>query len=356
MPLIALPPPPAPPTAVQALRLVPPSSVPAFEDDLDQPGAIEAARRTAAWWRAQAPEASIEAAGRRFTPEKLAASLDRWAELLASVRSPAALRERALSEFEVVQSVDPSQGRVSAYFDPELPVTRERQADGVPILSRPPELVDGKPYFSRAEIDAGALDGRGLELFWTRHPADLAILQTEGSGWGRLPDGSRVRLAYNGANGLPFKGIVTSLIERGLLPAGTPPEEALRWLKSRPPEEEKRLVQADARYCFFRIADGTGGPWGTGGIELVPGRSIAVDPDAVPIGLPALLLSRRAVADDSGRLLGERDFSRLVFSHDTGSAIRGATRVDLFLGSGPKAEAEAHHQWAFGRLYLLLPR
>src|SRR5581483_7591517 len=213
-----------------------------------------------------------------------------------------------------------------------------------PIYARPPDLVDvdprvlpagchgcralsgrieGKrlvPYLSRAEIDAGALAGKGLELAYTDDLVSLFTLHIQGSGLIRLPDGSLRGVRFAGTNGRPFRGIARALVA---LPA---------W-------QQLQILAIDERSTFFRIADG--GPVGSLGVELTAGRSIATDPRWVPLGTV-------------GYLVTPTD-RRFVVSQDTGAAIVGP-HGDLFLGSGRQAELLAGRTRERGTLYLIVPR
>lgn len=360
--------------AIRRLDPSSPADLPLPADDLDLASAALAARRTQAYWEAR-PGRTVAVGSRRYTAARLAESFSAFAALLGRVADPAALKQAIISRFDVFRAVTDSgdhKGTITAYFDADIPVSPVGEAGNIPVLSRPSDLVridsslgipfdygrsDGRggfvPYDSRREIFGGSLNGRGLELYRTRHATDLLILQTEGSGWAVFPDGRRKRLAFDGANGHVFKSVGRALMDCGLIPRSTPSMEILAYLKSQTPEREAELVGINPRYVFFKEA-GPGGPWGASGVELVGGRSIAVDPGRVPLGLGGLLVSKKPVADEQGRIIRFEDFTRFIFTHDTGSAIRGPTRVDLFWGGGPKAEAEAHNMMFPGKLYFLV--
>lgn len=365
--------PPVPPFSIE--ELAPRPGLPDFTDDLPPAGATEAARRTSNHWRGRPASETVRVGGQRTTAGRLAASLGELASMLDRGLPPADLRREIESRFAVLQAVTGSgsdHGIVTGYYDPEIPAEVSPAADHLPLHARPADLERGAPragfdygrrlpdgrlveHFSRAEITGGALTGRGLERFWVRHAYDLYNLQVQGSGWARLPNGSLRRLAFDGANGHPFRSVGQALLDCGILPPGTEDETIRRYLRSRPPSQEARLVNLNPRTVFFKPAAG-GGPWGALGAQLTPGRSIAVDAAQVPLGFAALLVSRKPVADEQGSHQGFQDFARLVFTHDTGAAIRGPARVDLFWGSGTRAEAEARRMKFPGRLYLLVPK
>lgn len=229
-------------------------------------------------------------------------------------------------------------------FDPEL--------DGRRIIGR----LDGRrlvPYPDRAEIDRGALDGRALELLWVDDPVALFFLHIQGSGRVRLRDGSMVRVGYAGQNGHAYRAIGRDLIERGEL---APEEVSLftirEWLRAHP-EEASRIMARNRSYVFFRELDEvapTDGPTGSMGVSLEPGRSLAVDRRFIALGVPLWLST--TVPDPQGPV----PFRHLMVAQDTGGAIRGPLRGDIFFGSGPQAEYRAGNMKSAGRLWLLLPR
>lgn len=334
---------------IQELR---PAAWPDLADDLQGARAAQAAQATAAYWEGQAPDKTVKVGSRTVKAEALSSSYARLSELLKQNLEPAALRavlERRFELFEAVTASGGREGTITAYYDPELPVSDKPLPEHVPVHALP-AITD----HTRAEISAGALDGKNLELFWTRHAADLNVAQTQGSAWGVLPGGEKVRLSYAGNNGRAFRSVGQALIDCGLIAPGTPPLEILRTIKSQPFDRERSWVDVNPRYIFFK-KQAAGGPWGALGVALLPGRSIAVDPAHVPLGLAGFLVSRKPVADGGGNV-SFAPLSRFIFTHDVGSAIRGPVRVDLFWGTGKTAAVEAHHMKQPGRLYVLLPR
>ncbi|RMF79896.1 MAG: transglycosylase, partial [Nitrospirae bacterium] len=271
-------------------------------------------------------------------------------------------------------------GRVvfTAYYEPEVAGSLTPSPDyPVPLYRPPPDLITADlgafreelrgrrlagrlagrrlvPYYDRAAIEAGALAGRGLELCWLRDPVDAFFLQIEGSGRLRLPDGTTRHLNYAAANGRPYRSIGKILIEAGELEAETISMQGVkRWLRDHP-ERAQALLAQNPSYVFFELSDA--GPFGSCGVALTPGRSIATDPALFPKGGLCFLTTVQPALDPAGRVTGWRPLARFALSQDTGGAIRGPGRVDLFWGAGPRAAAAAgrlHHE---GRLYWLLLR
>jgi len=268
------------------------------------------------------------------------------------------------------------QGLFTGYF--EVTLHGSRQRDGrykVPLYLRPPELVtvdlglfrpqfkgqrlagkvvDGalKPYASRAEIEQGALKGRGLELLWVDDPIDAFFLQIQGSGQVQLDDGSSMRVGYAAQNGHPYVAIGRELIERGALSKETVSMQGIRaWLAAHP-DEAAKLMDSNPSYVFFRNL-GADGPKGAEGVVLSPGRSLAVDRKYIPLGLPIWLDATRPAARADAPDVALR---RLLLAQDTGGAIRGPVRGDVFWGQGDDAAAIAGRMKHPGRYWLLLPK
>ncbi len=261
------------------------------------------------------------------------------------------------------------QGLFTGYFEPELHGAREPGGPyTVPLLKRPPDLVtadlglfrpawrgeriagrvvDGRlrPYDSRAAIEHGALNRLHLAIFWVDSAVDAFFLGVQGSGRVRLPDGTLVQLGYDGQNGQAYVAIGRLLVERGVLAKDDVSLATIRaWILAHPAQGQA-LMDENPSYVFFRELKGAG-PIGAEGVVLTAGRSLAVDPVFLPLGIPLWL----DVAQDGQTL------QRLVVAQDTGGAIRGPVRGDLFWGFGPAAEAGAGRMRAEGAYYMLLPR
>jgi membrane-bound lytic murein transglycosylase A len=241
-----------------------------------------------------------------------------------------------------------SQGLFTGYYEPELVASRQRQGPfQIPIYRRPSDLVPGRPYLSRAQIDDGALAGKGLELLWLKSPEDLYVLQTQGSGRVDLTDGTIERLAYDANNGLPPVNIEQILFNSGAIPPARFSQlTVLAWMQTHPAEAEA-LRRRNPEYVFFREYNGDG-PIGAQGAVLTPGRSLAVDRRFVPLGAPLWL-----AAKDKYR---PRALNRLVVAQDIGDGVEGPVRGDFFWGTGADAFRRGSDFYAIGRYYLLLPK
>ncbi len=273
-----------------------------------------------------------------------------------------------------------AEGFFTGYFEPEL--RGATQAGGryaVPLYGRPHDLVtvdlglfrpdlagdrlagrvaDGalEPYATRAEIDGGALAAQGLELVWVDDPLDAFFLHIQGSGRIAFEDGTTRRLAYAATNGHNYVAIGRRLVDLGALSREDVSMQTIRdWLAANP-ERASEVMQENASYVFFRwLEDGQGadGPVGTQGVPLTAGRSLAVDRRFVPMTAPIWLAG---TAPDRDPAKEDRPLRRLMVAQDTGGAIRGPVRGDVFWGTGVEAGAVAGRMKHAGRYWLLLPR
>jgi membrane-bound lytic murein transglycosylase A len=267
------------------------------------------------------------------------------------------------------------EGTLTGYFEPELRgSTRRSTRFATPLHARPPELVeadlgthipdlrgrriagvvrDGRlqPFHDRAAIAAGALAGRSLELVWVNDPADAFFLQIQGSGRVALEGGGTLRLGYGGWNGHPYVAVGRFLVEQGILPREAVSMQAIRaWMAEAGPADAAALMARNPSYIFFRRLDlpPEAGPIGTQGAPLTPMRSIAVDRTQLPLGLPVWVAGRDPLA--------EAPLRRLTVAQDTGGAIRGPARADLFTGWGAEAADRAGRMRDPAALFLLVPR
>jgi len=209
------------------------------------------------------------------------------------------------------------------------------------------------PYFSREEIDtAGALAGKGYELAWVADPVALFFLQIQGSGRIRLVNGDSFRVGYAASNGRPYRSIGGVLIERGVIPPDEMSMQAIRRYLLDHPEETVEVLNTNPSYVFFRKLDE--GPLGSLSVPVTPGRSIATDPTLFPRGALAFIECQKPIFAKDGVITGWQPLARYVLNQDTGGAIRGPARVDLFWGSGPLNQIAAGHLRHEGALFFLI--
>ena len=262
---------------------------------------------------------------------------------------------------------------VTGYFEPEIRASlTEAPGYQTPIYKLPPDLVrawpvgtppeqqSGKPplgrydasgafvpYYTRAEIEDGALAGKGLEIAWAADPAEFFFLQVQGSGLLRLPDGSLMRIGYAGQNGAGYVAIGAVMRQQGLLGSGPgqyPPsmQGILAYIREHPAEGDA-LMRQNPSWIFFRVLT-SDGPLGAMNVPVRGRASVAADPSYTPLGAPVWLDVDRPEADG------------LWVAQDTGGAIKGANRFDTFWGNGAEARSIAGGMSAHGTALLLLPK
>ena len=223
-----------------------------------------------------------------------------------------------------------------------------KSAEGLTHLRRRP---DGgtQPYFTREDIERGALAGLGLEFVWLDDPVEAFMLHVQGSGAIRLPDGRIYRVTYDGKNGHPYTSVGRVMIDRGLADRDSLTLQTMTaWLKANP-DAARSLLWHNKSFVFFRPLEGSA-PVGVLGSPLAEGRSLAVDTAFHALGTP-IFVSAPAMTHV------KRDgFHRLMIAHDVGSAIKGPERGDVYFGTGRDALALAGVTKHASNFFVLLPR
>ena len=250
----------------------------------------------------------------------------------------------------------------TGYYEPEIEGSRTPLPGYVPIYRAPPDLVrctqptgqTGRGridpatgvctlYYTRAEIEDGALAGKGLELAWAKDPVDLFFLEIQGSGRIRFPDGTEMRVGYAGQNGRDYVAIGRLLRDRGILPPGGANMDAIKaWIRANP-DQGRELMRENLSYIIFKELSGPG-PLGALNVAVSPRATVAADPNYVPLGAPVFLKMDRHEVDG------------LWVAQDTGGAIKGPNRFDTFWGAGPEAVAIAGGMSASGEALILVPK
>lgn len=309
----------------------------------------------------------------------LVSALERLRARLTDGMSSLDVSKAVLEDFELLESAGGEDGTVlfTGYYEPVLEGSLTRTDEyRVPVLSAPDDLIEvplepfaerfaservfgrleGKrlvPYWNRAEIRGGKLSPRKLELAWVKDPVSLFFMEVQGSGTLRLSDGGERRVGYAASNGRPYRSIGALLIQEGVIPREQMSMQALRaWLAANPTERD-RVLDYNESYVFFRFLPGAA--VGSLGREVTPGRSIATDARLFPKGGLAFIHTDHPVKMADGSVQW-RPLSRFVFNQDTGGAIKGAGRVDVFWGRGPEAELAAGMMKQKGRLLFLVPK
>ncbi len=251
--------------------------------------------------------------------------------------------------FTPVRVTDGREALFTGYYEPMLRASRTREGPyQYPIYAKPSDLRKG-PYFTRAQIAAGALEGRGLELFWADDPVETFFLEIQGSGRLILPDGSLARVGFAGKNNRSYKAIGRVLVDRGDMVLEDVSAQSLKDFLRADLQRAFALMNENPSFVFFTERpelDAETGPVGAMGLPVTSGLSVAVDPSIHPLGTP-VWVEAHGIDGYEGRLM---------VAQDVGGAIKGAQRADLFVGSGPEAGSLASGLRTTGRLITLLPR
>ena len=263
--------------------------------------------------------------------------------------------DRDLAMRQILESqfiaLDPGAGTsalVTGYYEPELDGSRKKDAaHPYPLYRLPPNPTQ----FDRAEIDGGALKGKKLELLWVSDRVEAFFLQVQGSGRVRLQTGEVVRVGFAGTNERQYVSIGKAMVDTGIMTKEEASLQSIRAYLNAHPDEIDSWLHKNPRYVFFKeqkAASDQDGPVGALHVPLTPGRSVAVDPTFVPLGLPVWL--------DTTRPGTNAPLRRLVVAQDKGSAIKGPGRIDLFWGAGEEAEAMAGPMKQPGTYWVIVPR
>ncbi|HEY4126175.1 MAG TPA: murein transglycosylase A [Rhizomicrobium sp.] len=300
-----------------------------------------------------------------------------WVEACNGLSAAAGARaffEKNFTPFAIAHSGN-HDGLFTGYYEPELRASRTKHdAYQTPVYGLPPDLVSidlgqfrsefkheqiaGRieghklvPYAARADIDAHGLPNAPV-LFYADDPIDVFFLQIQGSGRVAFDDGTRARVAYAGKNGRVYTAIGRTLISRGALTKESVSMPAIRaWLKANP-KDARAVMQKNESYTFFALSpagDASLGARGTEGVSLTAGASLAVDNRIHPFGAPLFLVTTVPGKPSA------KPFRKLLIAQDTGGAIRGAVRGDVYWGAGGDAEFLAGAMKSQGQLYVLLP-
>ena len=346
------------------------AALPSFVDDGDRPSLAAALSESLRYFERLPPDRPLAFGTTTRTAGEMRTALGAFQAFLATDPTPAALAAELDRRFEVLRAQAPEGVLFTGYYLPSLPASWKRTAQfRVPVLGRPLDLVTAAladfgspcacreqlvgrvvqgalvPYFSRAEIETGAVPGAPV-LAWVDDPVGLFFLQIQGSGVLTFPDGGRRTIGFAGSNGRPYASIGKALIDRGELTLERASMAGIRdWIAAHP-DQEAALLHTNPRYVFFRQLDGP--PVGSLGVAVTAGRTIATDPTVFPPG--ALALVQVPPFGPS------RGVSRLVLNQDAGAAIRGPGRVDVYFGAGIDAATTAGQLRSPGELWFLAPR
>lgn len=352
----------------------------AIADDLDPESLRAAIRQSLVYLQKLPPDRVVGEQPRVMTAAEVTDSLLALEKLLGQWRCMECLAREIDSRFDLLpSSADPQLSEVlfTGYYQPILegsllPTEKFRY----PIYGKPADLImaekvtllpkmivektfgraEGEqfiPYYSRREIDEiGSLRGRGLEIAWLEDPIDVFFLHIQGSGLIRLPDGKQLSVGYAGQNGRAYRSIGRLLIDRGKVGREEMSMRRLRRYLRENPEELNEILSYNESYIFFRVLEN--GPLGSLEVPVTAGRSLATDARLFPKGALTLIQTEIPVIDGAGRLTGWRPITRFVLNQDTGGAIRGPQRADLYFGTGDEAAGLAGYMNRPGKIFFLV--
>jgi membrane-bound lytic murein transglycosylase A len=348
---------------------VQPSAAPSWSDDGERQALDEAIGQSIRYYGQLPAQTEFLYGGERYSPDEMIRSLELFRALPAD---PALRRERLMRDFLIFESVAPGgKNLFTGYYEPEIEGSQTPVSGlDAPLLVRPDDLIDvqlerfGKdlphrritgrelrPYYDRTEIqDRQVLDGQARVIAYVNE-IDLFFLQIQGSGVIRYLDGTTVQVGYDGTNGHPYRSIGAELIRRNALTREQVTLQSIRdWIRDHP-DEARALLYTNPSYIFFREA--AEGPLGNIQVRLTPGRSLATDDTILPKGSLAYVEMELPGLTESAPTAAMR---RFFLIQDTGGAIRGHGRADIFWGRGDQAEWNAGHLKHPGRLFLLVAR
>ncbi len=238
-----------------------------------------------------------------------------------------------------------SRGLFTGYYEANLNGSKiKTDKYKYPIYNRPKEL-NGDPYFTRQEIASGALKGRDLEILYVDDPVELFFLHVQGSGRVKLPSGAVLRISYAGKNNQPFIPVSTYLLDNNFLSKSEISAQNIKkWLRENPVTAQEAM-NSNPSYIFFKVSQEQS-IVGAQGVPLIKEKSLAIDNEILPYGLPLWVETS----------VNGNDFNSLMVTQDTGSAIKGTVRGDIFFGYGEEAELKASSMSNYGKYFALIPR
>lgn len=353
---------------------------PDFEDDMQYDGLEDCIRQSLSYLQRVPPDKVFSFEDDRYNTEHMIRSLETFLAFIQTRPSKNSLNRYIRENYRVYRSVGSGPDRdvlFTGYYEPFLKA--QRQPDNrfsVPILGRPDDLVTidlaafspkyggekltGRlvdrmviPYYERKDIEGeGDLGGKAPILAWLEDPVDLFFLQIQGSGRIYLEDGEALNVHYDSTNGRPYRSIGRLLIEEGKIPLSEMSMQRIRTYLATHPEQAREILNFNPSYVFFKLEEE--GPLGFLNVKLTPGRSIAIDYRLFPLPALSFIETAKPILDGNGEIIRWENFCRFFVSQDTGGAIRGPGRADIFWGNGPYAEVAAGHMRQRGHLYFMI--
>lgn len=329
---------------------------PDFRDDLPRDSLMSALEQSRAYLDKLPDNRVVGTRPRKINAAEMKSTLQRFVETMDLWGQREKFAEAIRARFELLSpATDPEKKEllVTGYYLPLVDASlTESAAYRYPVYRKPDGVMAS---FSRREIDIlKRLKGKGYEIAWVKDPIDVFFIHVQGSALLRLEDGRIVQLNYAANNGRPYTSVGKILIDEKKIAPDEMSAARLRRYLAEHPAGRDALLARNERYVFFRFIEG--GPLGSLEAQLTPGRSVAADPDYFPRGAPLFLESRLPVVDGKGGLTGWRPFSRFVVAQDSGAAIRGPGRLDLYFGAGDEAGHGAGFMKSGGSVQILLEK
>lgn len=355
---------------------------PTFHDDMDTESLVLAIKRNTEYLNRLDPDKLFYYGSHKFTCRQIRESQEAFLKIITENPDPDQLNKKIRKNFLIYRAAGRAGNKktlFTGYFEPIY--SGSLVIDDTfkyPLYRKPDDLVKidlslfsskfkGQkitarieekrvlPYYSRHHIEVkNTLKGRNLEIAWLKDPLDVAFLHIQGSGKLRLPDGKTISVGYRASNGRPYRSIGRYILDKGFLTKEQMSMQGIRRYLSEHPDVIEEVLEYNQSYVFFRILEN--GPVGSLNVPVTPGRSLALDSRLFPRGALAFISCRKPDVNSQGEITGWHKFSRFVLNQDTGGAIKGAGRADLFWGSGPYAELAAGHMKHDGELYILIKK
>jgi membrane-bound lytic murein transglycosylase A len=355
-------------------------SYPKFTDDLKYDGLENCIIQSLSYLRKIPQDRVFEFGKDRYDTNHMIRSLEYFLEYIQNNPSRRDLKKFITSNYRVYRSIGrDGNGEVlyTGYYEPHLRGSLKKNAEyQFPIYARPDDLIsinlslfsekyEGEsiigrytdqtviPYHDRRNIDSeDALEGKAEVLAWVKDPIDIFFLQIQGSGKVYLDNGEFINVHYHATNGRPYRSIGKLLIDENKIVLEEMSMQKIRAYLNEHPEEMESVLNHNPSYIFFKIEPD--GPLGNINVRLTPGRSIALDRKLFPPAALAYINTKKPLIDNAGNITGWSDFSRFALNQDTGGAITGPGRADLFWGNGNYAEIAAGHLKYPGKLHFLI--
>lgn len=363
-----------------ALIRIDSSAYPDFFDDMDYDGLENCILGSISYLNRVPPTKTFRFGQEIFNTAHMMRSIEHFLDFIRTKPSKDELIRYIKNNYLVyaTEGIDnPEPVLFTGYFEPVLQGSLNKDTEyQFPIYARPDDLttidlslfsqqfkgetivgryIDQRvvPYYDRKEIEhQGLLEGKVKEIAWLKDRLDLFFLQIQGSGKIYLDNGDIINVHYHGSNGQPYRSIGKLLIDEGKITREDISMQKIRDYLRNHPEEIETVLNYNPSYVFFKVEKD--GPLGSLEVKLTPGRSIALDRHLFPPAGLAFIETKKPLINGDGTIHKWTAFSRFVLNQDTGGAIRGPSRADLFWGNGPYAEIAAGYMQEFGKLYFLI--